>query len=164
MQRIWNTKKRFHITNALRKELKLLYYLFSNPDTFPFTSPIAHIIDREPDFEAKGDTCLDGAGGYSTDLSFWWFVEWPEYVKQKTVKYFIKYYYGVQSTRLSINLLEYIAIILSFAAAITRVTQGIKISQPHPTVLLYSELLYPGQKRQLHPRKKARHLPICLLL
>jgi len=140
MQRIWNTKKRFHITNAaLRKELKILYYLFSNPDTFPFTSPIAHIINREPDFEAKGDACLDGAGGYSTDLSFWWFVEWPEYVEQKTVKYFIKYYHGVQSTRLSINLLEYIAIILSFAAAITRVTQGVETSQPHPTVLIYSD-------------------------
>jgi len=139
MQQVWNTKKRFHITNSLRKELKLLYYLFSNPDTFPFTSPIAHIIEREPDFEAKGDACLDGAGGFSTGLSFWWFIEWPDYVKHKTVKYFIKYYYGAQSTRLSINLLEYIAIIISFAATITRVREGITLPQPNPSVQIYSD-------------------------
>ena len=139
MQQIWNTKKRFHITNALKKELKLLYYLFSNPDTFPFTSPIAHIIDRASDFQAKGDACLDGAGGYSTDLSFWWFVEWPDYVKRKTIKYFIKYYHGVQSTRLSINLLEYVAIIISFAAAITKLHQGIDLPQPYPSILIFSD-------------------------
>jgi len=139
MQKIWNTKKRFHITNAFRKELKLLHYIFSNPFLFPFVTLIAHLIDRQPDFLAKGDACLDGAGGFSTNLSFWWFLEWPPFVKERTIKYFIKYYYGVQGAQLSINLLEYVAIILSLAAAATKINQGFPISHPNPLLSILSD-------------------------
>jgi len=139
MQKIWNTKKRFHVTNSLRKELKQLCYIFSNLDRFPFTTPIAHVIDRDPDFIAKGDACLDGAGGFSTDLSFWWFLEWPSFVKDRTVKYYIKYYYGVQGSKLSINLLEYVAIILSLAAAATKISQGLQLAHPNPLLSILSD-------------------------
>jgi len=139
MQKIWNSKKRFHITNALRKELKLLHHIFSNLDTFPLVTPIAHIIDRTPDFMAKGDACLDGAGGFSKNLTFWWFLEWPPKVKERTIKHFIKYYHGVQGNMLSINLLEYVAIIISLAAAATRLSQGLHLSHPHPLLSIFSD-------------------------
>jgi len=139
MQKIWNTKRRFHINNALRKELKLLLHIFTNIDSFPFVTPIAHIIPRQADFTAKGDACLDGAGGFSTDLSFWWFLEWPSFVKKRTIKYFIKYYHGIQGATLSINLLEYVAIILSFAAAATRISQSTSPAIPNPLLSIMSD-------------------------
>jgi len=139
MQKIWNSKKRFHITNTLRKELKLLHHIFPNLNDFPFITPIAHIIDRTPDFVAKGDACLDGAGGFSEHLTFWWFLEWPPSVKNRTLKHFIKYYHGMQGNMLFINLLEYIAIIISLAAAATRLSQGFHLSHPNPLLSILSD-------------------------
>jgi len=139
MQRIWNTKRRFHITPSLRRELHLLYSIFSDTATFPFTTPIAHLVPRSPEFVAKGDACLDGAGGFSSCLSFWWFLEWPSFVKKKTLKHYIKYYYGVQGNKLSINLLEYVAIILSFAAAASCLSLGHPLSQPNPLLQIFSD-------------------------
>ena len=37
-------------------------------------TPIAHIIPRIPTTTAFGDSCLEGAGGYSISLGFWWHI------------------------------------------------------------------------------------------
>lgn len=50
--------------------------------------PMAHWVPRDPDFSGRGDTCLEGDGGYSTDLEVWWFLEWPLEIKKKTFKYY----------------------------------------------------------------------------
>jgi hypothetical protein len=48
-------------------------------------TPIAHIIPRMPTFTSFGDSCLDGAGGYSTSLGYWWHIPFPNEVKQCTL-------------------------------------------------------------------------------
>jgi hypothetical protein len=44
-------------------------------------SLIAHIILRMLTFITFGDSCLEGAGGYSLSLGFWWHLPFPEEVK-----------------------------------------------------------------------------------
>ena len=79
--------------------------------------PIAHMVPRDPDFSGKGDACLDGAGGYSEDLHFWWYFDWPKEVKKKTLKYYKKNVQVDKNNFVSINLLEYVTIIVMYAAA-----------------------------------------------
>jgi len=140
LQSIWASRKKFHITKSLRTELKLLLYLFSNRSSFPFTTPIAHIISRDPEFQALGDACLDGAGGFSTNMSFWWYVDWPPDISSRTLKHFTKKYKGLQNQLLSINLLEYVAILVSYAAAIQSLrTFSYSIPHPNPTINILSD-------------------------
>jgi hypothetical protein len=48
-------------------------------------SPIALIIVRTPAFTTFGDSYLEGAGGYSLSLGFWWHLPFPEEVKLRTL-------------------------------------------------------------------------------
>jgi hypothetical protein len=45
-------------------------------------TPIAHIIPRMPTVTAFGDSCLEGMGGYSISLGFWWHLPFQEEVIQ----------------------------------------------------------------------------------
>jgi hypothetical protein len=48
-------------------------------------TPIAHIVPREPTATAFGDSSLEGAGGYSIGLKFWWHISFPDEVKRRTL-------------------------------------------------------------------------------
>lgn len=91
--------------------------LFFN-ENYTFSTPISYLIERTPDFFAQGDACLDGAGGFSLDLQFWWFFPWPQSVLKLTFKYFSTSIRVDKNKFISINLLEYLTIILCYAGAI----------------------------------------------
>ena len=67
--------------------MKLLHSLVDNPQVNWYT-PISHLVDRDPDYQVWGDSSLDCAGGYSHQLKFWWFLEWLQSIKNKTLKHF----------------------------------------------------------------------------
>ena len=48
-------------------------------------APIAHVILRTPTASLFGNSCLEGAGGYSIKLGFWWHIDFPEEVKCRTL-------------------------------------------------------------------------------
>ena len=113
---IWNSKIRCFITKSLRQELQLLSYILKNDKDFKWETPIAHLIPRTPDFAAWGDSSLDAAGGFSTDLKFFWHLLWPDEIRKKTLKYFdirIK----EKEKLISINLLEFVVVIVNYAIA-----------------------------------------------
>jgi len=140
LQSVWSSKKKFHITKSLRTELKLLLYLFANRSRFPFTTPIAHIISRDPEFQALGDACLDGAGGFSTTMRFWWYVDWPPDITSRSLRHFTKNFKGLQNQLLSINLLEYVAILISYAAAVLSLrTFTYYLPHPNPTINILTD-------------------------
>ena len=80
-QQIWNLKNKFFITKEMQKDLRFLEEAFQ--DGVSLGIPIAHLVPRDPDFTGKGDACLDGAGGYSEDLAFWWYFDWPDDIKKE---------------------------------------------------------------------------------
>jgi len=135
----WNSKRKFKISLSLRRELEFLIYLFKNRKKLGFASPIAHLIDKDPDFHVIGDACLEGAGGFSPDLHFWWYIRWPHWVRQKTLKFFVKTFKTLDGSFLSINLLEYTTIILSYAASIEAINLSSLSPPPHPTLHIASD-------------------------
>jgi len=140
LRQTWHSRTKYRVSPSLRKELKFLQFLFKHHKRFKFSSPIAHIIPRDFDYFAKGDACLDGAGGFSHSLKFWWYVKWPISISTKTIKNYVKAYKTISGDFVSINLLEYVTILISYAACVTK----LKLIQhhlphPNPTLLIESD-------------------------
>ena len=70
-------------------------------------------------------------------MGYWWYLEWPEAIKSCT----LKFVYSDKNGRLiSINALEYAALIINFVAA-TYVLSQVRPTpgDPHPVVLLMAD-------------------------
>jgi hypothetical protein len=133
---IWDCKAKTYIMSQMHIELAFLRQVFSNPSTYNWSSPIAHIIELEPDYEGWQDACLTGAGGFSYSLRFWWIVEWPQHIALRTICYLGK---GDKSL-ISINMLEYVAIIISLVASIVSWELLPAHQRPvHPIALLWTD-------------------------
>ena len=104
------------IDKPMRKELNIMKNILSNPNQFNLEAPIAHVINRHPDFISYGDASLEAAGGFSRDL-FWWHIEWPDQIKSLTLKKIIVTRKCLDTDKLvSINLLEFIVEIINYIA------------------------------------------------
>ena len=51
---------------------------------------IAYLIPRTPDFQAWGDASLHAAAGFSVDLGFYRYLQWPSEITSKILKFFKK--------------------------------------------------------------------------
>ena len=135
---IWNSNAKCFITKSLRAELDLLIHIITDP-TIRWSSPIAHLIPRTPDYQVWGDSSLDAAGGYSTDMGFYWHHSWPDSIRTKSVRFF-KRKAKFDGEIVSINLLEYMVIIINYAiCSHLFVTQQLGLQYPHQTVLIWSD-------------------------
>ena len=140
LQKTWHSRQKYRVSSSLRKELKLLQFIFKNRSTYKFASPIAHLIKKDFDFHALGDACLEGAGGFSSDLKFWWYISWPQPILHKTLKAFVPTYKTLSGDFISINLLEYVTIIISLAASILKIQQKTSsLRHPNPTLSIQSD-------------------------
>ena len=74
-----NFRRPHVIVKTLKDELKFIREALSPKDIIK-SMPIAHLIlpGEEDAGESHGDYSLDSAGGWSTDMSFWWWYGWPE--------------------------------------------------------------------------------------
>eukprot|EP00957_Ditylum_brightwellii_P108508 8276532-Ditylum_brightwellii.AAC.1 len=59
----------------MKEKLKLLIKVMSNRNQFKWETPIAHLVPRIPQFNADGDSSLDGVGDFSLYLKFWWYLD-----------------------------------------------------------------------------------------
>ena len=135
-KKVHHTSKRFPVNPTLRREIKLIYAALSS-DWINMWRPIGHLIPRDPSGEGWSDSCLHAAGGYSLDLGFWWYYEWPESIKKCTLKFMFN---NNDGTLVSINALEYASLIINYVAATYVLTQiWPSPDDPHPVVLLYAD-------------------------
>jgi hypothetical protein len=131
---IFDSKAKTFLTSHIRQEVDFLLTVLSNPGTYRWGSPIAHLIPREHDAEAFHDACPKGAGGFSSDLDYWWVVEWPQEIFARTLlpptdKHYIPN-----------NHLEYSAYLFGLAGAILSWEQQPPATRPpHPLVLLWTD-------------------------
>ena len=131
---IWDVKSYTYLSADVRDELAFITKVFSDPSTYRWESPMAHLIKREHDYETFQDSCLKGAGGFSPPFRFWWIVEWHEQVVLRTKLPRNSIH------RISINLLEYAAIIIGLAGSIVAWEMLPPASRPsHPMVLLWTD-------------------------
>jgi hypothetical protein len=97
-----------------------------------WSTPLALIVPREPFATVFGDAGLHGAGGYSTSLGFWWHLEFPEEVKLRTLLYKTD---DTDSSFVSINVLQFITVILNYCATLEVISTTDVTDDPHPVVL-----------------------------
>ena len=120
-----------YIDKLMRTELNIMKKILSTPKMYNLETPIAHIINRDPDFTSYGDACLEAGGGYSEKL-FWWHVEWPDQIKSLTIKNLTVTRTCSQTNNLvSINLLEFVVKIINYAAITS-------LFRKHPSLCTHS--------------------------
>ncbi len=82
---VHHAKFKYNINKTMHQEIEFFRKKLLLESGIAWETPIAHIITWMPTFTPFGDSCLEGAGGYSIMLGFWWHIPFPEAVKQHTL-------------------------------------------------------------------------------
>jgi hypothetical protein len=65
---IYDSRATTTYTCNVHEEIAFITMVFTNPATYQWEYPIAHLILREHDYFAHQDSCLKGAGGFLAPL------------------------------------------------------------------------------------------------
>jgi hypothetical protein len=113
-QLLWSTRQQFTVDSTLQESIDhLCCYVETNES--PWEVPLGMIIPRDPHFQSRGDASFLGGGAYCHGLLFWFNIGWSP----KTIN-------GVRNVKpaapsyVHINALEFIVVILQFAAVKAR--------------------------------------------
>jgi hypothetical protein len=120
---------KYRILPLLRAESEYIRRILANTKISLHT-PIAAIVPRDYELMMWANSCKQSGGGWSTDLKFWWYLEYPaEVVERATLAN------NKGSKYISINVLKMVCIIVNYAAAIYACWHdGIDLSH-FPTIL-----------------------------
>ena len=130
---IHNSPAEYNIVVSMREEIELFKKMLEPTSSVAWEAPIAYLIKKTPFAIAYGDACLDAAGGFSVDLlKFWWHLEFPEAVIRHTLKYLKD---NTNKNLISINVLEFVTVIIDYCAAYTVITTQNVTDDPHPVLL-----------------------------
>ena len=125
-------KYKFAINLSMQQEIEFFRNKLQPNLTIFWETPIAHLIPRTPTATAFGDSCLEGAGGYSIELGFWWHIDFPEEVKHWTLMFKSD---DKDGTLISINILEFVTIIINYVASLHVITTTNVMDNPHSVLL-----------------------------
>jgi hypothetical protein len=133
-RRLHHNPASYFINRTLRSELHLILDALMLPRA-SHACPIAHMVPRTPSAVIRGDSSLLAAGGYSADLSFWWYLEWPHAVRDRTIRHVTN---NTTNQLISINTLEYAAILINYLAACHSLSCRTS-SDPYPVVRIETD-------------------------
>ena len=118
----------YNISTTMRAEIEFFRDNLKPDSGIEWETPIAHLIPRTPFAITIGDSSLEGAGGFSIGLGFWWHMQFPPEIVQRTLLF-------RDSPLVSINVLEYVTVIINYIAAL-HVLRTTKVTDdPHPVLL-----------------------------
>ena len=121
-----------NINSTMREEIEFFRESLQPNSGLSWEAPIGLVIKRTPTAVSYGDSCLDGGGGYSIDLRFWWHLQFPKEVVARTLLHKKD---NSDGQLISINVLEFITVIINYCAALTVFSQETVSSDPHPILL-----------------------------
>jgi hypothetical protein len=122
----------YNITKSMRQEIEFFCKKLLPYSEVCWESPRAHIIPRMPTFITFGDSCLEGAGGYALSLGFWWHLPFREEVKLHTL---LHKQDNADGGLISINVLEFVTVIINYCAALHMVLSTNPMNDPYPVLL-----------------------------
>jgi hypothetical protein len=79
-----------------------------------------------------GDSLLEGAGGFSITLGFWWHICFPNEVVQSTLQFRSN---NENSMLVLISVLKFVMVIIDYCAALHVVRTYPVTDDPHPVIL-----------------------------
>ena len=146
----------YNIVPSMREELDFFAKHLKIGSGVVWETPIAFLIERTPFASSYGDACLDAAGGYSIGLKFWWHIKFPSEVVFRTLKYLPN---NKNGRLISINVLEFVVVIIDYCAALTVITTENVTEDPHPILLNIADNAPEGRQQfllaQLARRRRA---------
>ena len=105
-------KQEYIMPASLKQEITFVKRILADTNIC-LSTPIAHIVKRDWEFEAGADACKRAGSGWSVDLRLWWHVAFPDEVIRRA--YLPN---GRSKLFISINVLEMVCVIINFAGII----------------------------------------------
>jgi hypothetical protein len=144
-------KMTYPVNETMSEELNFLQRALQPESNIKFETPIAHMIPREPTASLFGDSSLTGCGGYSLELKFWWHIDFPIEIVERTLLHIP----DESDVRfISINCLEYFTIIINYCAAKVYFATVLEGNDPYPIVLCVTDNT-SAKKWTTHTSKKS---------
>jgi hypothetical protein len=91
-----------------------------------------------PTFITFGDSCLEETKRYSLSLGYWWHLPFPEEVKLCML---LHKQDKADGRLISINVLEFVTIIINYCAALNMVLSTNPTNDPYPVLLNVTDTL-----------------------
>ncbi len=105
----------YNINKTMRYRIEFFWNKLKSDSGIKWEMPIAHLIPCMPFAMTIGDSSLEGAGGFSIALGFWWNIHFLDEVIQCTLCFRI----NIDAGKLvSINILEFMMVIINYCAAL----------------------------------------------
>ncbi len=118
----------YNINRTMRYKIEFFCDKLKPDSGIKWETPIAHLIHRKPFATTIGDSSLEGAGGFSVTLGFWWHICCPDEVVQRTLRFKTSNDDGML---LSINVLEFVMVIINYCTALHVVWTSPITDDPH---------------------------------
>jgi hypothetical protein len=152
-RKVHRSTKQFRIPDTLRRELSLISRALSDP-TISKECPIGHLIPRTPIAHGFSDSSLRAVGGYCASLGFWWYLEWEDAIRLRTLLHLKNNNSGLF---IDINCLEYAGILITFIGICYRLRETKALEQdPHPMALCSGD----NSVSESWSKKASKHSPI----
>ncbi len=116
----------------MQQEIEFFHEKLHPSSGILWETPIAHITPRMQTATAFGDSCLQGTGGYSISLGFWWHIPFPDEVIQCAL---IHRKNNINSLLIAISALKFIMVIINYCASLHVITTTKITDDPHPVLL-----------------------------
>ena len=130
---VYHHKMMYPVNETMREELDFLQKALQPEANIKFETSIAHMIPRTPTASLFGDSSLTGCGGYSLELKFWWHIDFPIKIVERTLLHIPDE--SDIHFMIFINSLEYFTIIINYCAAKVYFTTVLEGNYPYPVVL-----------------------------
>ncbi len=127
-----HTSYQYNINRTMRAKIKFFCDKLKPGSDIEWEMPIAHLIPWTPFATSIDNSPLEGASGFSIVLGFWWHICFPDKIIQRTLRFKSDNKDGLL---VSINVLEFVTVIINYCAALhifqtSNLTEG-----PHPVQL-----------------------------
>jgi hypothetical protein len=122
----------YNINKTMRYKIEFCCNKLKPDSGIKWETHIAHLIPQMPFAMTIGDSLLEGAGGFSITLGFWWLICFPDEVVQRTLRFRSNNNDGML---VSINALEFVTMIINYCTALHVVRTSPVTDDPHPVIL-----------------------------
>lgn len=131
---VHGSEQKYPIGKDMMAELDFLREVTAPESEVKSETPIAHMIKRDPTAVSWSDACQVGAGGYSTDLKFIWYLQWISEIYNRTLAFLD----GSETKFISINMLEFTGVIINWCGATTAIEEYDELTKdPWPVLLTW---------------------------
>jgi hypothetical protein len=121
-----------NINKTMRYEIEFFHDKLKPDSGIEWETPIGHLIPQTPFATTIGDSLLEGTGGFSTTLGFWWHICFPDEVVQHTLQFKTN---NNASMLVLINILEFVMVMINYCTALHVVWTSPTTDDPHPVIL-----------------------------